>query len=79
MRLSFCLPYIEYPSIEPRFDDEVIKNMTVSVVENRPEAPWIKWNSQGVVFTQDMLIEEEKFIQTYKDIIESSPINLKIP
>lgn len=40
-------------------------------VENRPEAPWIKRNPEGVVFTtEDSLQKEEKEIPDLKEIIE---------
>lgn len=74
MRLSFCLPYIEYPSMEPTFNEDIIKNLTITIVENKPEAPWIKWNPEGVVFTENMLVDEERSISNYKDLIDNKKI-----
>lgn len=72
MRLSFCLPYIEYPRMQPVFDDEIIKSLNVKVVENKPEAPWIKWKPEGVVFTGNMLIDEERSIENINDLLNQS-------
>jgi hypothetical protein len=44
VRLSFCLPKIIPPSMKPGFDKKLIEVLTPEVVENKPEAPWIKRN-----------------------------------
>eukprot|EP00825_Cyclidium_porcatum_P049006 TRINITY_DN8376_c0_g1_i4.p1 TRINITY_DN8376_c0_g1~~TRINITY_DN8376_c0_g1_i4.p1 ORF type:complete len:178 (+),score=22.43 TRINITY_DN8376_c0_g1_i4:138-671(+) len=38
-RLSFCLPKVNPPSMIPCFEDDLLKQMDVNCVENRPEAP----------------------------------------
>ena len=48
--------------MDPTFDDEIIKKLDIGIIENRPEAPWIKWNPGGVVFTDNILVDEEKSI-----------------
>ena len=48
--------------MDPTFDPKVIKDLDVEIVENKPEAPWIRWNPEGVVFTENMLVGEEKSV-----------------
>ena len=74
MRLSFCLPYIEYPNMRPTFDDSVIKSLNVSVVENRPEAPWIKRNSEGMIFTENILANEERPISSFQELVATTDV-----
>ena len=60
MKLSFCLPYIEPPDMSIKVGFEILKEIGISSVENRPEAPWIKRNNDGIVFTNN-LIEKEAY------------------
>ncbi len=38
-------------------------------VENRPEAPWIKRNPEGIVFTEDFMQKEQKEIENLREVI----------
>jgi hypothetical protein len=38
-------------------------------VENRPEAPWIRRNFGGVIFTENFLEREEKDIENLNEVI----------
>ncbi|CAD8189737.1 unnamed protein product [Paramecium pentaurelia] len=54
-RLSFCLPQIEIPEMLPQFDLKLLETISLLLVENKPEAPWIqRLDNNGVIFTQDM-------------------------
>jgi hypothetical protein len=64
MRLSFCLPGIELPSMQPEFDNKLIDNLGPHVVENKPEAPWIRRTSEGIVFTDNVQYFEELDLKT---------------
>lgn len=52
-KLSFCLPSVEIPSMKSCFDEQLL-DLGPMVVENRPEAPWIKRGAEGVIFTDDI-------------------------
>jgi hypothetical protein len=52
-KLSFCLPSIDMPSMNCCFDHKLL-DISPTVVENRPEAPWIKRSSEGVIFTDNI-------------------------
>ena len=41
----------------------------VLAVENRPEAPWIKRNPEGIVFTEDFMQKEQKEIENLREVI----------
>ena len=52
-KLSFCLPSVEIPSMNCCFDTKLL-DISPTVVENRPEAPWIKRGVEGVIFTDNI-------------------------
>lgn len=54
MKLSFCLPNIKFPTMIPKFDQKLIKTLNPLVVENKPEAPWIRSTEEGIVFTDNV-------------------------
>ncbi|CAD8068857.1 unnamed protein product [Paramecium sonneborni] len=53
-RLSFCLPRITPPSMNPEFDNKLIEGIQSTDVDNKPEAPWIRRNPDGVIFTENV-------------------------
>lgn len=51
------------PEMTMKFDDKLLESINVkifinyiqpTVVENKPEAPWIKRTSEGVIFTDNV-------------------------
>lgn len=44
------------PDIKVGF--ELLKDIKISNVENRPEAPWVKKNEFGLVFTNNVTLNE---------------------
>lgn len=60
MRLSFCLPMVPVPSMEPAFEKSLLDKLQPNIVENKPEAPWIKKNALGVIFTDNILDQYEE-------------------
>ena len=46
-KLSFCLPLVLPPDPDIKVSFEILKDIKISNVENRPEAPWIKKNEFG--------------------------------
>ncbi|CAD8212992.1 unnamed protein product [Paramecium pentaurelia] len=64
LRLSFCLPTIEIPEMNIKFDDKLIETISPTVVENKPEAPWIKRTAEGVIFTDNVQIVEDLDLQS---------------
>ncbi|CAD8070155.1 unnamed protein product [Paramecium primaurelia] len=53
-RLSFCLPKLPSPCMKPEFDQQLLQCIQSIDVENKPEAPWIKRNLDGVIFTENV-------------------------
>ncbi|CAD8173712.1 unnamed protein product [Paramecium octaurelia] len=64
LRLSFCLPTVEIPEMNIKFDDKLLETISPTVVENKPEAPWIKRTSEGVIFTDNVQIVEDLDLQS---------------
>lgn len=54
-RLFFCLPHVEKPDITPRFEEKVLEEFSMSTIEIKPEAPWIRRSDQGVIFTDEVI------------------------
>lgn len=54
LSLSFCIPKIEPPNMQPEFQDSILKEFDVIDIENKPEAPWIKRTDDGIVFTDNV-------------------------
>lgn len=48
-------------------------------VENRPEAPWIKRNPEGIVFTEDFMQKEQKEIENLREVILANGLKGKKP
>jgi hypothetical protein len=42
------------PAMNCCFDDRLLECISPSVVENKPEAPWIKRSAEGVIFTDNI-------------------------
>ncbi|CAD8186240.1 unnamed protein product [Paramecium pentaurelia] len=68
-KLSFCLPRIEFPSIEIAFDQKLLEEITPQIVENYPEAPWIKRIKQKIVFTDNLRSIDQEIESTIRDRI----------
>ncbi|KAM3146723.1 hypothetical protein pb186bvf_001253 [Paramecium bursaria] len=53
-RLSFCLPQVDVPSMLFQFDEKLLESINPTIVENKPEAPWIRRTMEGVIFTENV-------------------------
>lgn len=53
--MSFCLPKVHPPEIKFDVEPKVIEEIAMNSVEPRPDAPWIKRNTFGVIFTDEMV------------------------
>lgn len=58
LKLSFCLPYVKPPSLKIKVGYEILRNIKITTVENRPEAPWIKRSNEGIMFTSELTSTE---------------------
>lgn len=63
-KLSFCLPLVMPPDPDIRVSFEILKDIKINNVENRPEAPWIKKNEFGQVFTSNVILNEVEEIDS---------------
>jgi hypothetical protein len=76
-RLSFCLPLILAPEPNVNVGFEILDELTIESVENRPEAPWVRKVSKSIQFTENILEAEFKEIdlddiqEDYMNIIQS--------
>ncbi|EGR32790.1 hypothetical protein IMG5_070720, partial [Ichthyophthirius multifiliis] len=91
IKLYFCLPYVEYPSIKPQFDNSLIENFKVyyykhyllnqflkpELVENKPEAPWIRKCQDGFILTENIQYFDNLDLQTETKIDISIQIRIK--
>ena len=50
--------------MEPKFDYKLIESLNPLVVENKPEAPWIRRTEDGIVFTDNVQHFEELDLKT---------------
>ncbi|CAD8125026.1 unnamed protein product [Paramecium sonneborni] len=50
----FSLPIPQPKDITPRFDFIIIQSLNAQSIECRPEAPWIRRNETGVLFTDNL-------------------------
>ena len=69
LRPSFCLPYIAPPSMSIRVSFEILENINVECVENRPEAPWIRRSSAGIIFTNNILEKEAYLVSDVNELL----------
>lgn len=68
---------MEPPSLYPTTNTEIINEISVSSVESKPEAPWIRRNTVGVIFTENLLDREEKEIDNLNEIIRENNLKCK--
>lgn len=54
-KLSFCLPEVVPPEIKFDVDHRILRDLNMGSTEPRPDAPWIKRNVYGVVFTDEIM------------------------
>ena len=54
-KLYFCLPYVEKPDIQPKFDEKLLDEFDMKRIEIKPEAPWIRRSEEGVIFTDEVM------------------------
>lgn len=73
--MSFCLPKVAIPNIQIEYEDDILNDLQVflffflkksskikfklSLIENKPEAPWIKRTEDGIVFTDKVQIFQD--------------------
>ncbi|CAD8207760.1 unnamed protein product [Paramecium octaurelia] len=50
----FSLPIAQPKDISPQFDFKIIQALNAQSIECRPEAPWIRRNENGVLFTDNL-------------------------
>ncbi|CAD8122309.1 unnamed protein product [Paramecium sonneborni] len=50
----FSLPIAQPKDITPQFDFLIIQSLNAQSIECRPEAPWIRRNESGVLFTDNL-------------------------
>ena len=65
-RLSFDLSAVHPPALFFETEYKLIEEVSMSSIESRPDAPWIKRNKFGVVFTtsEELLKGEDVDIKT---------------
>ncbi len=65
-RLSFDLPAVNPPAIVFETEYKLIEEVSMMSIQSRPDAPWIKRNQFGVVFTtsEELLKVEDVDIRT---------------
>ncbi|CAD8108767.1 unnamed protein product [Paramecium sonneborni] len=64
IKMSFCLPMVEFLSQPILFDEQLLQKISPKVVENKPEAPWIKRSSDGVIFTDNIQFIDDLDLQS---------------
>ena len=55
-RLSFCLPKVQIKEVEYRHCDDLLLDLvSLKDIPMRPNAPWIRKNAKGIVFTDHVI------------------------
>lgn len=54
--------------MKPEFDDSIISTIDLSVVDNRPLPPWIRKNSDGMIFTDEALYNKVRTIENIEQL-----------
>lgn len=69
LRLSFSLPKVTPPSLQTQFDRALIEDVGPLSIENKPEAPWIRRESQNemIMFTDNIQMIEDIRLETEQD------------
>lgn len=56
LHLSFCLPQVRPPDMSIKVGFEILKQISINSVENKPEAPWIQRSGETIIFTNKVKI-----------------------
>lgn len=75
--MTFCLPPVEPPSLIPTANYDILSEIKVTTVENKPEAPWIRRTFGGVIFTENYMEKEEREIDDLQEIIQRNGLKGK--
>lgn len=70
VKLSFCLPHIPLPDTSISRDISEAKNIGISDIENRPEAPWIKRNDNVIIFTENFIENEAYYVEDVDELLK---------
>lgn len=74
-RLSFCLPSVELPSTEIKVGLDILDDLRISSVENKPEAPWIKRTEEGIIFTSELISTEASEVRDVGELLAKIAAN----
>lgn len=66
------MPPVEPPSLIPTANYDILDDIKVTAVENKPEAPWIRRTFGGVIFTENYMEKEEREIEDLQEIIQKN-------
>lgn len=83
-RLSFCLPTVTLPDTGISVGIEILDTLTINVVENRPEAPWVRRVKESIIFTTNIISTEASEVSDVQDLLQimqktnNDKINTKI-
>lgn len=75
VRLSFCLPSVELPDTAVKVGLEILNDLRISSVENKPEAPWIKRTEEGIIFTSELISTEASEVRDVGELLAKITAN----
>ena len=75
VRLSFCLPSVTLPETIIKAGFEILCDLKITSVENRPEAPWIKRSEEGIIFTSDIISTEASEVRDIGELLAKIATN----
>lgn len=70
-RLSFCLPTVALPDTGISVGIEILEKLDVGVVENRPEAPWVRRVKENIIFTTNIISTEASEVSDVQDLLQA--------
>ncbi len=69
-RLSFCLPTVALPDTGISVGIEILDSLNISVVENKPEAPWVRRVKESIIFTTNIISTEASEVSDVQDLLQ---------
>lgn len=75
LRLSFCLPSVSLPETTIKAGFDILSELKITSVENRPEAPWIKRSDEGIQFTSDIISTEASEVRDVGELLAKIAAN----
>ena len=78
LRLSFCVPVAKPPHLSFNLGLGYLEDLNLQVLDYRPEAPWIKRGTEGIMYTREIVDQDVVEVKNESDLVDNLMKNNKL-